>query len=66
MTKTKISPEMSAFLQAEIHNCTAPNGSGEATTLATANGSLSQMPEEVLVDLILNENLWGRFSSQHN
>jgi len=46
------SPELCAFLEAEIHNCTAPNGSGEPTTLLTAVGSLSQMPDEVLAEII--------------
>jgi hypothetical protein len=41
-----------AFLQAEIHNCTAPNGSGEPTTLATATGSMAQMPNDVVVEVV--------------
>jgi len=48
-----------AFLEAEIHNCTAPNGSGEPTTLLTANGSLAQMPDDVLAEVIDDSTVTG-------
>lgn len=47
-----LSFEMVAFLEAEAHNCTAPNGSGEPTTLATAANSLAQMPTEILAETV--------------
>jgi len=48
---------MKAFLEVEEANC---RNSGEPTTLATARGSLDQMPEEVLQDIV------GRHHTHHD